>query len=62
MVPEISTAGDRFFFNFQQFFLPIYPQQPKKPKFQQKKIKKTPGDIIILQKYTKKHDHMLYCS
>ena len=27
-----------------------------------KKLKKTPGDIIILHKYTKNHDHMLYCS
>ena len=27
-----------------------------------KKWKKTPGDIIILHKCTKNHDHMLYCS
>ena len=27
-----------------------------------KKVKKTPGDIIILQKWTKNHNHMLYCS
>ena len=27
-----------------------------------KKMKKTSGDIIILQKCTKNHDHMLYCS
>ena len=27
-----------------------------------KKLKKTPGDIIILHKYTKNHDYMLYCS
>ena len=27
-----------------------------------KKKKKTPEDIIILQKYTKNYDHMLYCS
>ena len=25
-------------------------------------MKKTPGDIIILHKCTKNHDHMLYCS
>ena len=25
-------------------------------------MKKTPGDIIILQKWTKNHDQMLYCS
>ena len=27
-----------------------------------KQMKKTPGDIIILHKCTKNHDHMLYCS
>ena len=27
-----------------------------------KNWKKTPGDIIILHKCTKNHDHMLYCS
>ena len=27
-----------------------------------KKLKKIPGDIIILQKCIKNHDHMLYCS
>ena len=26
------------------------------------KMKKTSGDIIILHKCTKNHDHMLYCS
>ena len=26
------------------------------------KMKKTPGDIIILHKCTKNHDHILYCS
>ena len=25
------------------------------------KMKKTPGDIIILHQYTKNHDHMLHC-
>ena len=30
--------------------------------FTQKKRKKTPGDIIILHKCTKNHDHMLQCS
>ena len=25
-------------------------------------MKKTPGDVIILQKWTKNHDQMLYCS
>ena len=25
-------------------------------------LKKTPGDIIVLHKCTKHHDHILYCS
>ena len=32
------------------------------PFFKEKLKKKTPGDIIILQKSTKNHDYMLYCS
>ena len=27
-----------------------------------KNLKKTPGDVIILQKCTKNYDHMVYCS
>ena len=34
-------------------------QSPKNQNF--KAMKKLPGDIIILQKYTKNHDQMLYC-
>ena len=42
-------------------FLPFYPyNNPKNSKFW--KILKTPGDIIILHKCHKNHDHMLYCS
>ena len=42
-------------------FLPIYP--PNSPKNENlKKMKKIPGDIIILHKCTKNQDHMLYCS
>ena len=43
------------------YFLPFYP--PNSPKNQNfEKMKKTPGDIIILHKCIKNHDHMLYCS
>ena len=42
------------------YFLPFYPQQPKKSKL--KKIKKTPGDIIILHTCTKNSDQMMYGS
>ena len=42
-------------------FLPFYPtNNPKNQNF--KKTKKAHGDIIILHKCTKNHDHMLYCS
>ena len=27
-----------------------------------KTMEKAPGDIVILHKYTKNHDHILYCS
>ena len=36
------------------------PNNPKNQHFE--KIKKVPEDITILQKSTKNHDHMLYCS
>ena len=43
------------------YFLPFCPLTcPKNENF--KKMKKMPGDIIILHKCTKNHDHMLYCS
>ena len=38
-------------------FLPFYP---KNQNFE--KLKKTPGDIIILHKCIKNHHHMLHCS
>ena len=42
-------------------FLSFYPpNNPKKQNFE--KLKKDPGDIIILHKRTKNHDHVLYCS
>ena len=43
------------------YFLLFYPaNNPKNQNFG--KMKKKPGDIIILHKCTKHHDHMLYCS
>ena len=42
-------------------FLPFYPPNSLKNK-NFKKLKKTPGGIILLHKFTKNHDHMLYCS
>ena len=49
------------FFSFWTIFLPVYPPNtPKNKNFE--KNEKTPGDIIILHKCTKNHDHMLHCS
>ena len=51
---------DRIFSNFGHF-LPFYSSHyPRNQNFE--KQKKTPGDIIILHKCTKNHDHVLYCS
>ena len=44
-------------------FLPFYSPNSLKnqnEKKNEKKKKKAPGDIIILHKCTKSHDHMLY--
>ena len=43
------------------FTLP--PKNPENQNFEKikKKKKKNAGDIIILHKCTKNHDHMLYC-
>ena len=53
------------FFLILGHFLPFYtpsspPNNPETQNFE--KMKKTPGDIIILHKCTKNHDHRLYCS
>ena len=60
MVPEIWSVKDIFFCHFGLFFLfAIYPSNnPKNQNFE--KLKKTPGEIIILQKCTKNHDYMLW--
>ena len=49
------------FFVILDRFLPFYPlNNAKNQNFD--KLRKNPGDIIILDKCTKNHDHMLYCS
>ena len=56
---KIRTATELFLIS--DHFLPFYlPKNPENQNFE-KKIKKTPGDIV-LHKCTKNHDHMLYCS
>ena len=46
---------------FWAIFCPFTPLTTQKIKIL-KKVKRTPGAIIILQKCTKNRDHMLYCS
>ena len=49
------------FFVILDHFLSFYlPNNPRNQNFE--KLKKTPGDITILQKCIKNNDHMLYCS
>ena len=56
-----SGARRREFFVILEHFLPFYlPNNPKNQNFE--KMKKFPGDIIILHKYTKNHDHMIHYS
>ena len=50
------------FLSFWAIFFLFTPQQPKKSKLKKKKKIKTPEDIIILQKCTKNHHHMLHFS
>ena len=49
------------FLSFWTIFCTFIPLTTRKIKIL-KKLKKPPGDIIILHKCTKNHDHMLYCS
>ena len=60
MVPEILSATDRIFGHFGEFFAHLPPKNLKSQNFE--KMKKLPGDSIILQKCIKNQDHMLYCS
>ena len=59
-VPEIWCVTDVIFFHFGPF-LPFYsPNSPKNQNFE--KLKKIPGDIIILHSCTKNYDQMMYGS
>ena len=52
-------------FSFWALFLPFYPPPPLSPNSPKnkhfKKMKNTPGYIIILNNCTKNYDYMLYC-
>ena len=59
LVPEMPGATE--FFVILGHFLPFYPtNNPKNQNFE--KMKKTTGDIMILHKCIKNHDHKLYYS
>ena len=61
IVPETWHMTDVIIFHFELFFILLPPlQPPKNENF--KKMKKLPGDIIVLHKCTKNHDYMPYCS
>ena len=60
-VPEIWCMTDAIvIFHFRLFFALLPHNSPKNENFT--KMKKTHGDITILHKCTKNHDHMLHCS
>ena len=52
---------EQSFFVILDRFLPIYLLTVQKIKIKKMIKIKTPGDIIILHKRTKNHDHLLYC-
>ena len=60
-VPEIWHVSDVFvIFYFGQYLALLPPKNLQNEN--SKTMEKAPGDIIILHKYTKNHDNMLYCS
>ena len=61
---DMECDKQNLFFHFGPYFALLPPYNPENQNFEKlkKKTKKKPGDIIILHKYTKNHDHMLYFS
>ena len=58
---ELFPFGRHNYLSSWAIFCPF--TSPTAPKIKiSTKMKKTPGDIIILHKSTKNHDHRLYCS
>ena len=58
MVPETWSATDRIFVILDHFLPFSPPNNPKNKNFEN--IKKTPGDIIILDMCTINDNHMVY--
>ena len=60
MVPETWSTTDRSFCHFGLLFALLPTNNTKNQNFE--KMRKRPGDIIILHKCTKNNDNILYCS
>ena len=60
MVPEIWSAMDRIFYHSGSFFALLPPNNLKNQNFE--KMKRMPGDIIILHMCTINDNHMMYGS
>ena len=59
---DIVCDGCNCYLSFWTIFSPFTPLTAQKVKISKKwKIKKTPGNVIILHKCIKNHDHILYC-
>ena len=57
---DMIHNGFTYYFSFLGYSSPFYlPNSPKNENLE--KVKKIPGDIIILQYFTKNHDHKLPC-
>ena len=59
MVPERLSATNRIFCHFGLFFALLLPLKTQKIKIL-KKMKKTPGNIIILHMSTTNENHLIY--
>ena len=60
MLPEIWSMTVIIFCHFGPFFAFYLINNPKNQNFE--KMKKMDRDLIVLDKCTENHDHMLYCS
>ena len=60
MVPEIWKATDKIFSHLGPVFGLLPPNNPENQNFE--KMKKAPGDIIILHRWTINYNHIMYGS
>ena len=62
MVPEMWSTTDKVFCHFGPFFALFLPRPSNSENQNFEKLKKTPGDIIILHMYTIIDNHVMYGS